>query len=258
MKILLTAYYSPGIRALDVLFAKGYRPEQIALLSHRDSRNGALIDYAGIHGIELCTAPAKSDEAYEWIKVFSPDAIFSLYYREIFPVRVLSLPSRGAVNLHPSLLPRYRGAFSAPWIIFNGENLGGYTYHYMNEKVDEGDVLLQQELCVNHDDTAYSLYHRVIHEAMKEFGDVVDMVANGVQGTPQQGEGSYFSRKVPFEGVIDPNWDEARIDRFIRAMYFPPFRGAIVRLEDGQELEIDTLESYRSLVGPRNETVKQA
>ncbi len=256
MKILLAAYYSPGIRALDVLFGKGYRPDQIILLSHRDSRNAALLEYAGVHGIELCTAAAKSDEAYNWAAHFSPDAIFSCYYREILPARMLSLPSLGGVNLHPSLLPKYRGTFSSPWIILNGEQRSGYTYHYMNENVDQGDILLQRELPIERDDTAYSLYHRVIHEAMRVFGDVVDMVADGARGTPQQGKGSYFPRSVPYGGVIDRSWSETTIARFIRAMYFPPFRGAVVEMEDGREVEVDSLETYRTLVGKEQQTEK--
>jgi methionyl-tRNA formyltransferase len=155
----------------------------------------------------------------------------------------------GAVNLHPSLLPRYRGTFSAPWVIINGERKTGFTYHYMLQTIDTGNIILQKQIFIRRDDTALALYNRLLVEGMKSFKTVFNLVTKeNYGGTPQQGEASYYGRKVPYGGYIDVSWPIETIERFIRAMYFPPHKSALVRLVDGSEQEVDTIGEYQSLV----------
>jgi methionyl-tRNA formyltransferase len=187
--------------------------------------------------------------AYDWIKDFCPDVIFSLYFRDILPQAILDIPRMGAVNLHPALLPKYRGTFSVPWAIINGEEYTGFSYHYMLAQVDLGNIILQRRVCIRSDDTAYSLYHRLITEGLGSFEEAFRLVTEDhYAGKPQVGESSYFSRKVPFGGYIDFRWTREQIDRFIRAMYFPPFRGALVQLDDGTDLEVTSIQQYDALV----------
>jgi UDP-4-amino-4-deoxy-L-arabinose formyltransferase/UDP-glucuronic acid dehydrogenase (UDP-4-keto-hexauronic acid decarboxylating) len=72
-------------------------------------------------------------------------------------------------------------------------------------------------------------------------------IVEDIPGRAQEGEGSYFPRELPEEGSINPEWDDARIDRFIRAMYFPPFEPATLKLED-QKHKIVTFEQYNQLM----------
>ncbi len=77
------------------------------------------------------------------------------------------------------------------------------------------------------------------------FGEVFRLVVQEkFAGLPQVGEPSYYPRKVPSGGVIDPTWPRTQIDRFIRAMYFPPFKGAVVRLQDGSDKEVLSMQEY--------------
>ena len=249
MNILLAAFYTPGIRAIEYLIQAGYRPEQIHLLTHDVDRNQVLLAFAAVHGIETKTFSVKSAEAHTWIQEFQPDVLFSLYFRDIIPQRILDIPRLGAVNLHPSLLPKYRGAFSAPWVIINGEEYTGFTYHYMLARVDAGNIVLQSQVPVRQNDTASSLYHRPILEGMASFGEALRLVVEErYAGEPQVGESSYYPRQVPFGGRINLSWSRDEIDRFIRAMYFPPFKGAIVRLVNGQDREVCTIEEYDTLI----------
>jgi len=248
MRVILAAFYTPGIRAIEHLIQAGYRPEQMRLLTHDMDRNQALLAFAAAHGIETKTFSVKSAEAQAWIEEFQPDVIFSLYFRDIIPQRILDIPQLGAVNLHPSLLPKYRGTFSAPWAIINGERYTGFTYHYMVREVDAGNIILQRRVPIKPDDTAYSLYHRLITEGMAAFGEVYRLVVEeGYKGQPQTGEPSYYPRQVPFGGYIDPRWDRNQVERFIRAMYFPPFKGARVKLVGGGEQEVRSLAEYDAL-----------
>ena len=114
------------------------------------------------------------------------------------------------------------------------------------EKFDEGKILLQQTIDIEPDDTAFSLFHRQIKLGLEPFEQVVEMTLAGEPGTEQTGEGSYYSRAVPHDGIIDPSWPDEQIDRFIRAMHFPQHPGAIAVI-DGQKHEVQSLNEYHSL-----------
>lgn len=248
MKVIVAGCFSPAIRALESLFQEGIGPKEIRLLTNDLRGNKFLIEYAKKYQIEFSTLAVKSNECHQWIKQFSPDVIFSIYFRDIFPGRVIQEPRMGCINLHPSLLPNYRGTFSAPWVILNSEKVTGISYHYIVEEVDAGKIILQHKVNVKKSDTAFSLYHRLIHVGLCQFPKAFDLVVRKKNpGTMQIGEPSYYPRKVPFAGIINPEWDIKKIDRFIRAMYFPPYRGAVVKLKNGEEREILSIADYQKL-----------
>ncbi len=245
-KIVIAAYGVPGIMAVEGLFAFGLMPHQLFVVTYgSDERNRPFLEFLGAHDIETVDVPARSDEAFEWMRKIQPDALFSFHYRHRIPARLLDLPLYGCINLHPSLLPHYRGCFSAPWVIINGEETTGYTYHRMVEGFDAGNVILQERIPVRNEDTGFSLFHRLIVEGIKSFEKVfVKAVVQHDKETPQPDGGSYYPRQVPHGGAIDPSWDKSRVDRFIRAMQFPPYKGAIVDVA-GNEVEVTSLEEYR-------------
>ena len=248
IKVLLAAFYTPGIRAIEYLIQLGLRPQQIHLLTHDLDRNNTLMEYAIAHGIATKSFSVKSSDAFEWISEFQPDVLFSLYFRDIIPSSVLDIPSLGAVNLHPSLLPKYRGTFSSVWAIINDEKYTGFTYHYMLPQVDAGNIIIQRRVRIRPNDTAYSLYHRLIKMGMSAFGDVVNLVVKDKYvGKKQVGKFSYYPRKVPYGGYITPKWNRQQIDRFIRAMYFPTFGGAKVKLVNSEDREIFSVDEFDAL-----------
>ena len=249
MNIVVAAFYTPGIRVIEYLIQRGFRPQQIRLITHPLPRNETLLAFAASNKIEAGVASIRSDESLAWIREFKPDVLFSLYFRDIIPKTILDIPALGALNLHPSLLPKYRGAFSAPHVILNGERMTGFTYHYMTPEVDAGNIILQERVGIFPDDTAYSLYHRLIAEGTAAFDKAFRLVVEGrAPGRKQAGKPSYYPREVPNNGYIDPSWSREKIDRFIRAMYFPPFRGALAKLAGGDEREVCSLAEYDALL----------
>ena len=251
MKVLIAGFYTPAIAGVQYLLGNGTLPADIRLLTHDLERNQFLIAYAQKHGISYTVQHIREIQVQKWIEEFQPDVLFSLYYRDIIPQRILEILRFGGLNLHPSLLPRYRGTFSIPWAVINGETHTGFTYHYMEKEVDAGKIVLQRSIPIDPDDTAYSLYHRLIEVGMKAFGEAFHLVIHKRhQGYPQVGEPSYFPRNLPYDGYIKPHWNRDQIDRFIRAMYFPPYRGAVLKLDD-QEYEIQSIDEYDALVAKR-------
>lgn len=106
-------------------------------------------------------ASLRNDEAYELLKNCAPDLIVVVAYGKILPKRVLELPQYGCINVHASLLPRYRGAGPIQWAILNGESETGITTMYMGEGLDTGDMLEQVKTPIGENETADELYTRL-------------------------------------------------------------------------------------------------
>lgn len=246
-KFLIAGYGMPAEFAVNTLFGQGVPPERIAILTHpADARNHGLHALATLRRISICEESAKAPASIGWAKAFAPDVLLSIHYRNLIPKTILDLAPLGGINLHPSLLPNYRGTNSVAWVLINGEAETGFTFHRMNEEFDKGPILLQERLSISPDDTAFSLFHRQIVRAMARLETVVERVMAGDPGSVQPSGGSYFPRALPFGGMIDTNWPMDKIERFIRAMYFPPFPPASV-LKEGKAYDVARLEDYKML-----------
>lgn len=103
----------------------------------------------------------KTDEFYEQMKGLSPDLICVTAYGKILPTSILSLPKHGCINVHASLLPKYRGAAPINWAIINGEKKTGITTMFMDEGMDTGDILLTEETKIADQDTSIDLSHKL-------------------------------------------------------------------------------------------------
>jgi methionyl-tRNA formyltransferase len=154
---------------------------------------------------------------------FKPDLIASVYYRHIIGKSVIDSVGGKIFNLHPSLLPKYRGCSSLTWAMVNGESTVGYTYHYIDPGCDTGNIILQKQIAVEPFDTQQTLYYRVMFRAIEDLLPSAELVLSDNAGTPQRGESTYYKRGAPFNGIIDPTWPEEQVERFIRAMTFPPY-----------------------------------
>lgn len=188
---------------------------------------------------------------YEELASFTPDLLLSVYYRFIIKSEVLQLVNYKAMNLHPSLLPSYRGTKSSVWALINGEKETGISFHYITEVVDDGKIILQKKINILDTDTAYSLYNKLISLFVLYFSVALNRLINNYEGEVQKGQVSYYKRELPFGGERSFNeitYDEAR--QFVRAMYFPPYKGAFFSSNDQEKIEIKSLtelERYREI-----------
>jgi len=165
---------------------------------------------------------------------FTPDVIASIYYRFLIKPDVIARVGGRIFNLHPSLLPKYRGCSSLTWAMVHKQATAGFTFHYIDAGCDTGNILLQRPVTIEPFDTQQTLYYRVMFQAVQELMPVVELVFDGAPGVPQSGEATHFKRGAPYNGVIDPAWPDEDVEHFIRAMTFPPypyatFLGAPVR-----------------------------
>lgn len=159
------------------------------------------------------------------------DFLFSFYYRSLLGAQLLACARRGALNMHGSLLPNYRGRAPVNWAILNGERESGATLHYMVARADAGDIVDQQAVPVLADDEARDVYAKVTVAAEIVLArSLAGLLAGTAPRRPQPiVPGQYFGRRQPEDGRIDWNWPATRIHNMVRAVA-PPFPGAFAEV----------------------------
>jgi len=241
-RAVVLAYSEVGVRCLGVLLAQGV--EIPLVLTHADDPNerqwfGSVRELAERHGLRVATPD--DPNTTEWLAEASriaPDFVFSFYYRHMLRTEWLGLAPRGALNMHGSLLPKYRGRAPVHWAILNGETSTGASLHYMLEKPDAGALVDQEAVPILENDTALEVSLKVAAAA----GAVLDRVLPRlIAGTAEAraldlASGSYFGRRRPEDGRIDWRRGAQVVHDLVRAVA-PPFPGAFTDV-DGTRLAV--------------------
>jgi methionyl-tRNA formyltransferase len=199
-----------------------------ALFTHEDSPSEEIwwrgcAELARTHRIPVFT-PEKLDRSWiERIAALEPAVIYSFYYRNLIADDVLRLAKRGAYNLHGSMLPKYRGRAPVNWMLVNGEAEAGATLHHMVARADAGDIVAQRALPITDDDTALTLYRKIVPVAGAIVRECHPAIVSGTAPRRPQllAEGSYYGRRRPDDGRIDWNWPARRIFNLVRAVTYP-------------------------------------
>jgi methionyl-tRNA formyltransferase len=224
------------------------KPNNILSFTYLMKENIPLLQRMSVLGIRYSLQKIKNSESLALIESFSPDLIVSMHFRDIIPVSIFGRAAFGGFNLHPSLLPKYRGCFSGPWALINCEKETGISYHMLESGIDEGRLILQKKIKIDSNETGYTIFNKLVDLGVSNFCEAFDLITTpGFSGREQVGTPSYFSRKIPHNGIIDTNWTLEQIDAFIRALYFPQYRGAQVQTLDGLK-EIFDYKTYLDLL----------
>jgi len=243
MNIILLGYNKAACQILELMADKD---QELYVFTHESPEHiPSLIETSERLNVRWETDNVS--ECEEIVRKFNPDVIVSIYYRYIVKKNILDIPLKGSFNLHPSLLPQYRGCSSLTWALINGETHAGITYHYMEESVDSGNIILQAPFKIENNDTQKTIYEKAMDLGVRHFQEALTLVIEGYEGLPQQGEPSFYRRGCPHDGMIDPNWDDQKIKRFIRAMTYPPLPPARVQLKDGSIMEVIDFEEYMNI-----------
>lgn len=226
--LILCLYGRAGYECLNYLLLNDYHSYKEVILFTHKKNNDTLLDLAS--ALKINTYTTSINNCHEIIKN-KKGLILSMHYRYIIKENILTDFKGIKINLHPSLLPDYKGCFSSVWAIINNEKETGITYHILTKDIDAGNILIQEKIKINDDDTAYSLFHKLITLGIQNLPKLFILLENNYEGTPQQitGNEKYYKRELPYNGIIDPLWSQDKRERFIRAMYFPPHGGAILK-----------------------------
>ncbi len=225
------AYHNVGVRCLRVLLDQGVRVPLV--LTHEDSPTEniwyeSVAQVCAERGIEAITVDdANRPDVVARIRSVAPDFLFSFYYRKMLGAEILGIPARGALNMHGSLLPKYRGRVPINWAVLHGETETGASLHYMDVKPDAGNLVAQTSVPILGDDSAHDVFQKVVVAAEITLARALpQLIAGTAPSVPLDLKaGSYFSGRKPEDGRID--WAKSARDVYnlIRAVA-PPYPGA--------------------------------
>jgi methionyl-tRNA formyltransferase len=229
------AFAVPTLSALLAL------EEVIAVVTQPDSRKGRdrLPSPSPVKELALqhhCTVfqplTLKEPSFLEKVSTMNPEIIVVVAYGKILPPTVLNLPPRGCINVHASLLPKYRGAAPIQWAIIRGEKMTGITTMYMDEGLDTGDILLQEEMAIEGDDTAETLSRRLAELGASLLLKTMRGIKEGsLERTPQTGIPTYAPSLRIEDGRIRWLRSAAEISNMVRGMFPWPCAYCYLRSE---------------------------
>jgi UDP-4-amino-4-deoxy-L-arabinose formyltransferase/UDP-glucuronic acid dehydrogenase (UDP-4-keto-hexauronic acid decarboxylating) len=230
VKAVVFAYHDVGCMGVRVLKALGVDVARV--YTHDDDPNenhwyGSVAKTCAEIGVPFTTANPHDPAELGAIRDIAPDAIFSLYYRDMIKDSVLRCAKNGAVNLHGSYLPRYRGRAPVNWQILHGETQGGVTLHYMVKKPDAGDIVDQEAFPIGPDDTGVMVYAKMLPAAERVLRRSAMSVLDGTAPRIKQMESkaTYYGRRRPEDGLIDWRWCAEDVRNLVRAVT-KPYPGA--------------------------------
>lgn len=190
------------------------------------------------HGIPVMQPlKVRVPEAVAQIRAYAPDLIVVVAFGQILPQSLLEIPRYGCINVHASLLPRYRGAAPLNWCLINGEAETGVTTMLMDVGLDTGDMLLKRATPILADDDASSLHDRLAVLGAATMAETLDRLADGTLAPEKQDDSlSCYAPLLKKElGVIDWQKSPEQIRNLVRGI--TPWPGASTRL-DGKLLKL--------------------
>lgn len=243
----LTALAGSRHRVLAVLTG----PDKPAGRGHRVLRTPVKVEAERL-GLPVYTPVSlKSPGTAELLHSLDPELVVVVAFR-VLPVSLLEIPSRGAINIHASLLPRYRGAAPIHWAIINGESTTGLTSFYLQREIDAGNIILQEATTIRPDDTYDTLSARLSELSGPFLLRTLDLIESG-QHKPATQDAAAVTRApklTPEDGQIDFGLPAVQVVNFVRGLSSKPaasttFRGRRIKILGATLAEADGVATVR-------------
>ena len=231
MHAVVFAYHDVGVNCLKALLAAGIQVDLV--VTHQDDPNenvwfGSVAKLCSEENIPYLT-PTVNEllDLIPQLQSLAPDYIFSFYYRFMIPEQILACAKIAALNMHGSLLPKYRGRAPVNWAILHGETETGATLHVMEAKPDAGDIVGQATVSIGLDETATDVFGKVSQAAVSVINQVLPSLIQGIVPRKPNDlqKGSYFGGRKPADGQIHWNQGAKQVHDLVRAVA-PPYPGA--------------------------------
>jgi len=240
MKVVFMGTPDFAVPSLKALIESGYIVEAVVTQPDKPKGRGYKISYPPVKEVAISNnipvlQPEKIKNNYEFyneLKNYNPDVIVVVAYGKILPKEILELPRFGCINVHASLLPKYRGAAPINWAIINGEKQTGITIMYMEEKLDAGDIILQELVGIEEDDTAGILHDKLAFLGSKLLVKALGLMESGkAMRIPQKEEEATYAPMIDRE-ITEIKWVKSskEIVNLIRGLN--PFPGAHTYYKD--------------------------
>jgi methionyl-tRNA formyltransferase len=244
------AYHDVGVNCLKALLSAGIQIDLV--VTHQDDPNenvwfGSVAKLCEDKKIPYITPDANQlIDLVPQIQKLAPDYLFSFYYRHMIPAELLVCAKIGALNMHGSLLPKFRGRAPVNWAILHGETETGATLHIMEAKPDAGDIVGQSAISIGPNETATEVFGKVSQAAVKVINQVLpELVQGHIPRKPNNlAQGSYFGGRKPADGQIQWHQTAQQVHNLVRAVA-PPYPGAFTDWQGQRRIVART-----SLEGP--------
>ena len=237
MRVIFMGTPDFAVGTLEEIIAAGHEVVLVVSQPDKQKGRGKAFQYPPVkecaieHGIEVYQPKRiREAESVEYLRKYQPDIIVVAAFGQIVSRAILEMPKYGCINVHASLLPKYRGAAPIQYAVINGDAVSGVTIQQMNEGVDTGDIILQKEVELAPDETGGSLFDRLAKTGAKACVEAMAQIAQGTAvHTPQDSAFATHTGKITKEmGSIDWNTPAVEIERLIRGLN--PWPSAYTRL----------------------------
>ncbi len=221
-----------ALPSLKALLEENYQLKAVVTQPDRPRGRGGKIKVSPVkgealkHGLKVLQPTSLDSNFSARLKSLKPDIIVVVAYGKILPPDILKIPPSGCINVHASLLPRYRGAAPVHRAIMNGEEITGVTTMYMEEGMDTGDIILQEETKIDDNDTVGTLHDRLAEKGSKLLVKTLELVIEGKAPSRSQEEekASYAPPLKREEELID--WEKSAAEIFNKIRGMNPWPGA--------------------------------
>ena len=216
-----------AVGTLEEIIRAGHEVVLVVTQPDKPKGRGKAMQYTPVkecalaHGIEVFQpVKVKEPENIEVLRKYEPDIIIVAAFGQIVPKSILDMPKYGCVNVHASLLPKYRGAAPIQWAVINGDEVTGVTIMRMNEGIDTGDMIAKKTVRLAEDETGGSLFDKLAQVGAQLCVETMEMIEAGkVEYIPQNNEEATHTSMIRKElGLIDWNRPAVEIERLIRGL----------------------------------------
>ena len=244
MKIVFMGTPDFSVNALENIVKAGHDVVGVITQPDKPKGRGGKMQYTPVKekalelGLDVYQPQrVKETEFIEKLKEMNPDAIVVIAFGQILPKAILDMPKYGCINVHASLLPKYRGAAPIQWSVIDGEKETGVTTMYMNEGLDTGDIIDKVVVPIDKKETGGSLFDKLAIGGGKLILKTLIELENGTAvRTPQDDSKSNYAGMINKQlGKIDFNKSANEIERLIRGLN--PWPSAYTKM-DGKTLKI--------------------
>ena len=228
MKVVFMGTPDFAVGTLEEIIKAGH--EVVLVVSQPDKAVGRskalkytpVKECAVAHGIEVYQpAKIRAEESVEYLRQYNADIIIVEAFGQIIPKAILDMPRFGCVNVHASLLPKYRGAAPIQWAVLNGDQVTGVTTMRMDEGLDTGDMIMKQEVIVDEDETGGSLFDKLAEAGAKLLIATLPHIFDGTavyEKQPEESPTPYAAMISKKMGLMDFTKSATELERLVRGL----------------------------------------
>lgn len=227
MKVIFMGTPDFSVGTLEALIEAGHEVTLVVTQPDKPKGRGKAMQYTPVketalaHGIEVYQpAKIREPECVEYLKKYEADIMVVVAFGQILTKEILDMPKYGCVNVHASLLPKYRGAAPIQWAVINGEKVSGVTTMRMDEGIDTGDMILKEEVELDSEETGGSLFERLAKTGAELCVKTLTAIEDGTATyTPQDNAQATHTKIIKKQlGEIDFTKPAEEIERLIRGL----------------------------------------